>query len=161
MFSFIGVGIGILIINPRLTAWTTLILPPLFIATWLFRNASTKAYEQARERIAVVNANLQEGLSGVRVSQAFVREGRNVRRVIVEQDEDLIVWNLCRVSVDIQDDRVGSNRGHRAVTQDADFLFALSGFDEFAIAFWAALEMVAAVAEGYSISGGVATALRD
>ncbi len=77
LVTFIGVGIGLLIINPRLTAWTTLILPPLFIATWMFRNASTKAYEQARERIAVVNANLQEGLSGVRVSQAFVREGKN------------------------------------------------------------------------------------
>jgi ATP-binding cassette subfamily B protein len=77
LVTFIGVGIGILIINPRLTAWTTLILPPLFVATWLFRNASTKAYEQAREKIAVVNANLQEGLSGVRVSQAFVREDRN------------------------------------------------------------------------------------
>ncbi len=75
--TFVGVGVGLLIIDPRLTAWTALILPPLFIATWMFRNASTKAYEQARERIAVVNANLQEGLSGVRVSQAFVREGRN------------------------------------------------------------------------------------
>ena len=42
-----------------------------------FRRASTAAYEHARERIAAVNANLQEGLSGVRVSQAFVREERN------------------------------------------------------------------------------------
>jgi ATP-binding cassette, subfamily B, bacterial len=42
-----------------------------------FRSASTRAYESARERIAAVNANLQEGLSGVRVSQAFVREERN------------------------------------------------------------------------------------
>ena len=31
----------------------------------------------ARDRIAAVNANLQEGLSGVRVSQAFVREDKN------------------------------------------------------------------------------------
>jgi len=49
----------------------------LLIATVWFRSRSTKAYESARERIAQVNANLQEGLSGVRVSQAFVREERN------------------------------------------------------------------------------------
>jgi ATP-binding cassette subfamily B protein len=53
------------------------VLPPLFIATWWFRRESSRAYETARERIAAVNAELQEGLSGVRVSQAFVRERRN------------------------------------------------------------------------------------
>jgi ATP-binding cassette, subfamily B, bacterial len=56
---------------------TASILPPLAIATLWFRSASTRAYETARERIAAVNANLQEGLSGVRVSQAFVREEKN------------------------------------------------------------------------------------
>ena len=33
--------------------------------------------DEARERVAVVNANLQESLSGVRVAQAYSREGRN------------------------------------------------------------------------------------
>ena len=54
------------------------ILPPLVVATLWFRIGSRrKAYEIARERMGAVNANLQEGLSGVRVSQAFVREERN------------------------------------------------------------------------------------
>ena len=60
--------------NPQLALVTGLVLPPLIIATLWFRRQSSKAYETARERIAAVNANLQEGLSGVRVSQAFVRE---------------------------------------------------------------------------------------
>jgi ATP-binding cassette subfamily B protein len=72
-----GVGVGLIIINPRLALVTGIVLPPLFAATWWFRVQSTKAYESAREQIAAVNANLQEGLSGVRVSQAFVREARN------------------------------------------------------------------------------------
>jgi ATP-binding cassette subfamily B protein len=42
-----------------------------------FRRLSARAYGTARERIAVVNANLQESLAGVRESQAFVRERRN------------------------------------------------------------------------------------
>ena len=52
-------------------------MPPLIVATIWFRNKSQRAYERARDRIAAVNANLQESLSGVRVSQAFVREERN------------------------------------------------------------------------------------
>jgi ATP-binding cassette subfamily B protein len=75
--TFIGIGILLFIMNPRLALVTSLIIPPLVIATMWFRRSSSRAYENARERIAAVNANLQEGLSGVRVSQAFVREERN------------------------------------------------------------------------------------
>jgi ATP-binding cassette subfamily B protein len=77
LVSFLGVGVALTIMNPRLAAITASVLPPLFIATWWFRRESSRAYETARERIAAVNAELQEGLSGVRVSQAFVRERRN------------------------------------------------------------------------------------
>ncbi len=77
LVTFVGVGVGLAILNPRLGLVTASILPPLVIATMWFRSSSTRAYETARERIAAVNANLQEGLSGVRVSQAFVREDRN------------------------------------------------------------------------------------
>ena len=45
-----------------------------------FRARSSRAYDRARDRIAVVNADLQEGLSGVRVTQAFAREPLNQRR---------------------------------------------------------------------------------
>ncbi|MDZ4826402.1 MAG: ABC transporter ATP-binding protein [Actinomycetota bacterium] len=75
--SFFGVGIALGIMNPKLALVAASVLPPLIIATLWFRKQSSKAYESAREHIAAVNANLQEGLSGVRVSQAFVREGRN------------------------------------------------------------------------------------
>jgi ATP-binding cassette subfamily B protein len=75
--TFVGVGIALVFMNPQLALVTAAILPPLFGATLWFRSESSKAYELARERIAAVNANLQEGLSGVRVSQAFVREERN------------------------------------------------------------------------------------
>ena len=40
---------------------------------------SSRAYDRARDRIAAVNADLQESLSGVRVAQAYVREERNAR----------------------------------------------------------------------------------
>ncbi len=77
--TFVGVGIALAVMNPRLAGIAALALPPLVVATLLFRRASSRAYERARERIAAVNANLQEGLSGVRVSQAFGQEGRSSR----------------------------------------------------------------------------------
>jgi ATP-binding cassette, subfamily B, bacterial len=77
LVTFLGVGIALAFINPRLALVSAVILPPLFVATAWFRTESTKAYEIARERMGAVNANLQEGLSGVRVSQAFVREAVN------------------------------------------------------------------------------------
>ncbi|MCU1427102.1 MAG: transporter related, partial [Actinomycetia bacterium] len=64
--SFVGVGIALVIMNPKLAAVTAICLPPLIGMTWWFRTQSGRAYERARERIAAVNAELQEGLSGVR-----------------------------------------------------------------------------------------------
>ncbi|HEY7134000.1 MAG TPA: ABC transporter ATP-binding protein [Acidimicrobiia bacterium] len=77
--SFVGVGVALAIMNPQLAGVTAIALPPLVIATLWFRRASGRAYDKARDRIAAVNANLQEGLSGVRVSQAFSQEGRSSR----------------------------------------------------------------------------------
>jgi ATP-binding cassette subfamily B protein len=77
LVTFVGVGVALTVMDPRLALVTAGVLPPLVVATLWFRSQSSKAYESAREQIAAVNANLQEGLSGVRVSQAFVREERN------------------------------------------------------------------------------------
>src|SRR5439155_5336149 len=77
LFTFGGVGVILVLTNFKLSLSALLIVPPLIVATIWFRNGSQRAYERARDRIAAVNANLQESLSGVRVSQAFVREERN------------------------------------------------------------------------------------
>jgi ATP-binding cassette subfamily B protein len=53
------------------------VVVPLLLATALYRRLSARAYAKARDRIAIVNASMQESLSGVRESQAFVREQRN------------------------------------------------------------------------------------
>ena len=78
LVTFLGVGVALAFINPRLALVSAVILPPLVRRDAVVpARQSTKAYEIARERMGAVNANLQEGLSGVRVSQAFVREERN------------------------------------------------------------------------------------
>jgi ATP-binding cassette subfamily B protein len=75
-----GIGVVLVVMNWKLALITMSIVPPLVIATLWFRRSSSRAYEEARERVATVNADFQESLSGVRVSQAYVNEGRNSRR---------------------------------------------------------------------------------
>jgi ATP-binding cassette subfamily B protein len=77
LFTFVGVAIVMITMNARLALALLSVVVPLVVATVIFRRLSARAYRTARDRIAVVNANLQESLAGVRESQAFVREGRN------------------------------------------------------------------------------------
>ncbi|MFE4306956.1 ABC transporter ATP-binding protein [Streptomyces sp. NPDC056891] len=50
------------------------VLPPIALATVVFRRASARSYADARERLAVVNGALQEGAAGMHTVQAFRRE---------------------------------------------------------------------------------------
>lgn len=76
----VGVLVFLVVLSPQLALAAAVVLPPLAIATWQYRKRSSVAYRNAREAIGTVNANLQENLSGVRVAQAYVREGQNVDR---------------------------------------------------------------------------------
>jgi len=78
LLSFGGVAAVMLLMNVRLSLATMVVLVPLVGATIWFRRLSATAYDVARDRIATVNTNLQESLSGVRVAQAYGREKRNI-----------------------------------------------------------------------------------
>jgi ATP-binding cassette subfamily B protein len=78
--TFAGVGIALVVINPKLGVCTLAVTVPLAIATVLFRRKASVLYDISRERIAIVNADFQESLSGVRESQAFVHEAASMRR---------------------------------------------------------------------------------
>jgi ATP-binding cassette subfamily B protein len=76
LFTFAGVAVAMALMSPELTGATALVLLPLLVATVVFRRLSAEPYREARERIAVVNASLQESMAGVRESQAFTQERR-------------------------------------------------------------------------------------
>ncbi|MET9081958.1 ABC transporter ATP-binding protein [Streptomyces sp. NPDC004237] len=78
--TFFGIMVVLLVIDVQLALVVFATLPPLIIATFFFRRASVKAYELARERVSVVNADLQESVAGLRIVQAFRREGDGSRR---------------------------------------------------------------------------------
>ncbi|BCL30489.1 ABC transporter ATP-binding protein [Streptomyces aurantiacus] len=78
--TFFGIMAALLAIDLQLALVVFLTLPPLIVGTFFFRRSSVKAYELARERVSVVNADLQESVSGLRIVQAFRREGAGNRR---------------------------------------------------------------------------------
>jgi ATP-binding cassette subfamily B protein len=72
--TFFGVAIALVVINTELGLATLSVALPLSVATHFFRKKAAFLYNQARERIGVVNADFQESLAGVRESQAFTHE---------------------------------------------------------------------------------------
>ncbi|MFJ8155738.1 ABC transporter ATP-binding protein [Streptomyces sp. NPDC094468] len=80
LVTFFGIMVALLVIDVQLALVVFTTLPPLIVATFFFRRASVKAYELARERVSVVNADLQESVAGLRIVQAFGRERDSGRR---------------------------------------------------------------------------------
>ncbi len=78
LLTFAGVIVILASMNAQLSLVVLAIVPPLIISTVVFRRRSARAYGEVRDRIAAVNANLAESLSGIRVAQAFARERRNM-----------------------------------------------------------------------------------
>ena len=78
--TFVGVGISLLVVDLELGLITLSVLVPLSVATVWFRRRASRLYDLSRERIAVVNAQFQENLAGIRESQAFVHEAASSRQ---------------------------------------------------------------------------------
>ncbi|WP_425583577.1 ABC transporter ATP-binding protein [Streptomyces macrosporus] len=80
LLTFFGIMVVLVVIDAGLALVVLATLPPLVLGTIVFRRHSLKAYELARERVSGVNAALQEGVAGLRIVQAFRREGRDAHR---------------------------------------------------------------------------------
>ncbi|MET8270964.1 ABC transporter ATP-binding protein [Streptomyces sp. NPDC005096] len=84
--TFFGIMVALLVLDVELALLVFATLPVLVIGTFFFRRKSVKAYELARERISVVNADLQESVSGLRIVQAFRRERDGAERFADRSD---------------------------------------------------------------------------
>ncbi|MEU4093048.1 ABC transporter ATP-binding protein [Streptomyces sp. NPDC026673] len=86
VLTFLGILVALLAIDVQLALIVFATLPVLAVATWVFRRKSVKAYELARERVSVVNADLQEHVAGLRVVQAFRGERGGAERFADRSD---------------------------------------------------------------------------
>ncbi|MGP4000961.1 ABC transporter ATP-binding protein [Streptomyces sp. 8N706] len=80
LLTFFGILVALLALDAGLALVVFATLPVLVMGTVVFRRKSVKAYELARERVSVVNADLQESVAGLRIVQAFRRERSGIER---------------------------------------------------------------------------------
>jgi ABC-type multidrug transport system fused ATPase/permease subunit len=76
--TLVGIAIVMIIMDTRLALLTLTVVPALGIAIFVWQKYARRAFIKVRRAIAVVNAQLQEGISGVRVIQSLSREEENL-----------------------------------------------------------------------------------
>ena len=76
---FVIIG-AMFFINWELALLSLSPIPLLIIATYIFKNAVKKAYEQVRTQVSALNTYVQEHLVGITIVQAFNREKREMRK---------------------------------------------------------------------------------
>ncbi len=74
--TIISIVLIMLFFNLELSLVSFVVIPILVAVTFVFQGKITRNFVETRKKIAMVTAKLQEGISGVRVTQAFVSEGR-------------------------------------------------------------------------------------
>jgi ATP-binding cassette subfamily B protein len=77
--SVAGVLVVMFVINWRLAALASVAIPIFVLALHVWQRFSRRSFRRARATISVVNASLQENVSGVRVIQSLRREELNSR----------------------------------------------------------------------------------
>ncbi|WIV62100.1 ABC transporter ATP-binding protein [Amycolatopsis nalaikhensis] len=82
-----GITAALLVTDAGLALFALAMVPVLAVATVIFRRSASKAYNEARERVSVVNADMQENVSGLRVAQAYTREDRSAEAFASRSDE--------------------------------------------------------------------------
>lgn len=78
--TLVGIMVVMLAISPVLALASFITLPMLVATTLGFQKRAVRAFREVRNSIARLTADIEEGLSGVRVAQAFAREQENVRQ---------------------------------------------------------------------------------
>ncbi len=75
--TLVGIACVMIMMNARLALLTLTVVPILAIIIFIWQRFARRAFIKVRQAISVVNAQLQEGISGVRVTQSLSREGRS------------------------------------------------------------------------------------
>ena len=89
LLTIFGATVAVFLVDVQLAFLSFLILPLLGVATKIFRNHADKTYWAVREWIGQVLSSLQEGISGVRIIQAYSDENSQFDRFKNINDEHL------------------------------------------------------------------------
>ncbi|HEY6835317.1 MAG TPA: ABC transporter ATP-binding protein [Gaiellaceae bacterium] len=84
--------IVLVVLSPTLALVSLVALPVLIASSWAFHHGAGRAYHAIRDRVAETLTVLQEGLSGVRVVQAFRREHRTIEHYQPRSRAQIGAW---------------------------------------------------------------------
>ncbi|WP_425528713.1 ABC transporter ATP-binding protein [Rhodococcus maanshanensis] len=86
VLTVVGISVALLLTDVVLALVALAVVPPLLVATLIFRRVSSVAYSVSRERISIVNADFQENIAGLRAAQAYRREDFAAERFAERSD---------------------------------------------------------------------------
>lgn len=78
VIKMLGFAAVLFLVSPKLTLYTFAIVPVMAIAAFVFRWKVREAYRAVRVKIARINTQIQETVTGMKVVQLFSREKRNL-----------------------------------------------------------------------------------
>lgn len=78
-FFFSGIAVMMLWMNWKLALAVLCIVPPLSVASVLYQRKLIRTQRLARKTNSKITAGFNEGITGVRTTKAFVREGENLK----------------------------------------------------------------------------------
>lgn len=78
--TFTGMTIVVIALDPMMALVVLGVIPLAALATAWYRWRASTAYDEAREQVSAINANLQESLAGIRITHAYRREAVNLTR---------------------------------------------------------------------------------
>ncbi|RIQ30992.1 ABC transporter ATP-binding protein [Jiangella rhizosphaerae] len=78
--TFAGMTMVVVALDPMLALVVLGVVPFAAAVTWWYRRRASVAYDDARELLSTINADVQESMAGIRVTHAFRREAVNLGR---------------------------------------------------------------------------------
>lgn len=80
VIKFIGAFVILSIINVKLTLVAFAIMPIMFIFAFIYNKKMKRAFKQNRVKIAEINAQIEDNLSGIRVVKSFANENIEIKK---------------------------------------------------------------------------------
>ncbi len=99
IITLVGIIIGMLLMNARLTMLVCIVIPIMLIFTSRFQKRARENYRAVRTAISWVNSVLAENINGVRVVQAFSRQENNFTHFKTVVNHNHLETNLRAASV--------------------------------------------------------------
>jgi len=90
VITLIVIAIILFVMNAQLALLALAIIPVLFVIIYIWQKQAHRAFTRARETVSLVNDQLQEDVSGIRVTQSLAREDLNLQQFDNVNRENLV-----------------------------------------------------------------------